>query len=35
VYVDGTQAFTKGLAAPDHGAAVATLLRDADLWGLV
>ncbi len=35
VYVDGTQEFAKGLAAPNQGTAVAALLRDADLWGLV
>ena len=35
VYVDGTREFAKGLAAPNQGTAVATLLREADLWGLV
>ncbi|WP_262273272.1 SGNH/GDSL hydrolase family protein [Microvirga yunnanensis] len=35
VYVDGTPEFAKGLAAPNQGTAVAMLLRDADLWGLV
>jgi Ca2+-binding RTX toxin-like protein len=35
VYVDGAREFAKGLAAPNQGTAVAALLRDADLWGLV
>ncbi|WP_262299821.1 hypothetical protein [Microvirga sesbaniae] len=35
VYVDGTPEFAKGLAAPNQGTAVAMLLRNADLWGLV
>jgi Ca2+-binding RTX toxin-like protein len=35
VYVDGVREFAKGLPAPNQGSAVAALLKDADLWGLV
>jgi Ca2+-binding RTX toxin-like protein len=35
VYVDGTREFSKGLAAPNQGRAVAALWQGADLWGLI
>ncbi len=35
IYVDGIQQPPVGLAAPNQGTAVAALLRDADLWGVV